>query len=240
MSCTDFYGFVRTDFTFEGRNAILVTPKTPRPDGKWLFKTEYFGAFPDFEVEMLKRGYYLAALSNHSRWVLDDDIEVKDRFCAYLTAQFGLAEQCVPVGMSCGGMHAVYFAARFPDRIAALYLDAPVLNLLSCPCGIGDATKDLYEEFVTHTGKTVNDLLNYRNHPVDHIDTLIANRIPVALVCGDSDKCVPYAENGIELSKKYRATDLPFFEVLKEGCDHHPHGIIGDLSPLIHFIEQHA
>ena len=47
--------------------------------------------------------------------------------------------------MSCGGMHAVYIAAKYPEYVSLLYLDAPVLNLLSCPCGIGVEGNDMYE-----------------------------------------------------------------------------------------------
>ena len=51
----EWNGYRRLDFLFEGRPSILVLPKQPRSDAKWLFKTEYFGAFPAFELEMLAR-----------------------------------------------------------------------------------------------------------------------------------------------------------------------------------------
>ena len=49
-------GYKRLDFQFEGHNAILVLPDQPTPDKRWMFKTEYFGAFPNFEIEMLGKG----------------------------------------------------------------------------------------------------------------------------------------------------------------------------------------
>ena len=136
-------------------------------------------------------------------------------------------------------MHAVYFAAEHPDRVAALYLDAPVLNLLSCPCAIGlSEDKSMYEEFVEHTGKTMSDMINYRNHPIDRVEELIRANIPVCLICGDSDITVPYLENGAVLAERYRNTDIPFLEILKAGCGHHPHGL-NDNLPLTTFILQH-
>lgn len=136
--------------------------------------------------------------------------------------------------MSCGGMHAVYFAAKYPERVAALYLDAPVLNLLSCPCGVGHATNKMYLEFCRDTGMTVSTLINYRNHPIDNAKKLIQNKIPLFLVCGDSDNIVPYCENGEILQKMYEGSGLPFQSVLKPGCGHHPHGL-EDTAPLIAF-----
>ncbi|MBD5394683.1 MAG: hypothetical protein HDR71_10515 [Lachnospiraceae bacterium] len=44
--------------------------------------------------------------------------------------------------MSCGGLHAINYASLFPEDIAVLYLDAAVLNLLSCPMGFGSSMRD--------------------------------------------------------------------------------------------------
>lgn len=235
---SEWNGFERLDFQLDGRKAILVSPKTPRTDKKWLFKTEYFGAFPLFEIEMLKRGYYVAHIQNKTRWCLPEDTDAKAMLCEFLINELGLYEKCMTVGMSCGGMQSVYLAAKYPGYVAAMYLDAPVLNLLSCPCGLGVAEVNFYNEYVKATKKTVSDLLSYRDHPIDKVDTVIAEGIPAILVCGDSDKTVPYIENGKLLAEKYKASDVAFVEILKKDCDHHPHGL-DDLSPLIQFAEKY-
>ena len=235
---SEWKGFERLDFQVQGRDAILMIPSLPRTDKKWLFKTEYFGAFPAFELEMLNRGYYVAHIKNTTRWCLPEDTDAQANFCQVLAEEFGLYEKCMTVGMSCGGMQSVYLAAKYPQYVSAMYLDAPVLNLLSCPCGLGVAEVNYYDEFVRATGRTVSDLLNYRDHPIDKVDTVIAKGIPAILVCGNSDKTVPYTENGKLLAEKYRNSDVPFVEILKEGCDHHPHGL-EDLSPLIECAEKY-
>ena len=63
-----YHGYKRIQFTFEGRDAILVFPKEADPQGRWLLKTEYFDAFPEFELEMVKRGFHLAFVKNITRW----------------------------------------------------------------------------------------------------------------------------------------------------------------------------
>lgn len=231
-------GFGITEFVFDDRDCILVSPRNPRNDGKWFFKTEYFGAFPSFEIEMLDRGYYLAHMQSTTRWCPEKDTVARAEFCRYMTENYGLSKRCMPVGMSCGGMQAVYLAAKYPQLVSALYLDAPVMNLLSCPCGLGTATNKLYEEFSKDMGITVSELLNYRHHPVDYIDDLIRERIPTVLVCGDSDSVVPYSENGAILSEAYKKTDIPFLEILKSGCEHHPHGLDNN-APLVEFAEKY-
>ncbi len=235
---SEWFGFKKLDFRFNGRNAILVCPDTPHPEGRWLLKTEYFGAFPAFEIEMLKRGYHVAHVSNITRWHVEADTDMRAEFCEFLRREFGLNAKCVPVGMSCGGMQGVYFAAKYPQYVSVLYLDAPVMNYLSCPFAVGRGGNSMQEEFIRDKKMTLSELLNFRDHPIDRAPRLIENQIPVALICGDSDTVVPYAENGKFLSEMYRKSGLPFFEVLKPGCDHHPHGL-EDNSPLIEFVETH-
>ena len=128
-------GFRRLDFLFEDKEAILVIPDEPTEGKNWLLKTEYFDAFPAVEIEMVKRGWHLAYIKNVTRWCLDEDIDRKKRFADFLSSEYGLAKKCTPVGMSCGGMIACKLAAKYPEIISALYIDAPVMNLLSCPCG---------------------------------------------------------------------------------------------------------
>ena len=235
-------GHKRLDFKFEGKNAIVVLPENFSKNCKWLLKTEYFDAFADFEETMVSRGYALAHIENDSRWCLEEDTDRRERFREYLHKQLGFNEKTVAVGMSCGGMQAIYFAAKYPTGIAALYLDAPVVNLLSCPCHVGREYSDpadysMYDEFVRDTGKDLKFLLGYRNHPLDNIRRLVENKIPCFLVCGDSDDVVPYEENGIYIAEAYKKSGVPFFSVIKKGCGHHPHGL-EDSALLIEFTEK--
>jgi len=233
----EWNGYRCLEFEFEERKAKLVCPKEACEGRKWLFKTEYFGAFPEFELEMLAKGYHVAYIKNTTRWHHESDDEIKEKFCEFLFQEFGLNERCLPVGMSCGGMHAVYFAAKYPKRIAGLYLDAPVMNLLSCPAGVGIAGDDMYEEFVERTGITKSELINYRNHPIDHIDILVKNHIPVFLVVGDSDNVVPYVENGKLLYEYYVEQGEDVTLIVKKAAGHHPHGL-ADNEPLRQFVSR--
>ncbi len=239
MKETTWNGFRRIDFLFEGRNAVLVFPENANTNKSWLMKTEYFGAFPNFEIEMLKRGWHLAYIANVTRWCLDEDLDLKKRFAEHLHKEYGLYQKCVPVGMSCGGMIASKFAARHPEYVSALYLDAPVMNLLSCPAGIGVASSDLLEEFILATGMTLSELICYREHPIDKMHLLLKNNIPIILVYGDSDEIVPYSENGAIIEKYYRENGGTILSIGKKNCGHHPHGL-DDNTPIIEFVEKHS
>ena len=238
-------GFKRLDFVFEGRQAILIVPDKAVEGKKWLLKTEYFDAFPNFEIEMVRRGYHLAYIKNESGWHKPGDSEAKRRLADFLTAEFGLHEKCLPVGMSCGGLQAMYFTGHCPEKVAALYLDAPVMNMLSCPCAIGRdvsqrqaAFDRMYQGMIAAHGMMVHDMLNYRNHPIDQAPAIVKNNIPVILVSGDADYVVPYHENGKALKEYMLANGGNYTEVIKPGGDHHPHGL-EDVTPLVEFVEKY-
>ena len=240
MNKSKWNGFDRLDFEFEGKAAILVIPENPTDDKFYLMKTEYFTAFQDFELDMVKRGYYLAFLENTTRWCIDEDLDRRERFMDYLTKEFGLYSKCVPVGMSCGGLIATKFAARYPERVSVLYIDAPVLNLLSCPGCVGRVDEHHFmEEFFSHTGVTLSELLSYREHPIDKMHILLENNIPIFLVYGDSDDVVPYHENGMILERYYKANGGNIVARGKAGCGHHPHGL-EDRAELIAFVEKYS
>lgn len=234
MAESTWNGFKRIDFEFEGMEVILVFPKEANENKNWLLKTEYFDAFPEYEIEMVKRGWHLAYLQNVTRWCLEEDLDRKKRFVDFMAKEYGLYKKCFPVGMSCGGMIAAKFAAKYPECVSAIYLDAPVMNLLSCPAGIGKADDDMLDEFIGATGITLSELINYRNNPVDKMDKLLGANVPVIMVYGDSDDVVPYCENGEILEKFYRENGGIIECYGKEGCGHHPHSL-ADFTPIVEF-----
>ena len=239
MKETLWNGFRRIDFEFEGREATLVFPETANENRNWLLKTEYFEAFPDFQVQMLRRGWHLAYIKNITRWCLEEDLDRKKRFADFLREEYGLYEKCVPVGMSCGGLIATKLAAKYPECVSCLYLDAPVMNFLSCPAGLGIGGNDLFQEFIDATGMGLPELICYREHPIDKMPSLLQNSIPIMLVYGDADLVVPYTENGALLEKYYKENGGEIVVIGKEGCGHHPHGL-PDNTPIIEFVEKHC
>ncbi len=226
------------EFEFEGQPAKIVFPHGER-NGKWLLKTEYFGAFPSFEIEMLNRGFCLAFNRNEGRWGHRKDLARKANFIDYISETYNLDSRCIPVGMSCGGLFAIKLAGLYPDKVSVLYIDAPVVNLLSCPCALSGVPQPIpSEEAYRNLGLDAKTILSYRDHPLDHLPTLIEKRIPLALVYGDADLTVAWEENALLVIEAYKGTDIPFLCICKEGVDHHPHGL-EDNTPLIDFVLKH-
>lgn len=235
-------GFEEYELEFEGMEASVVIPKVKVESPVLSVKTEYFNAFPETEIELLNRGFYVANIDNKNRWGVDDDLDRKARFIKFAIEKFNLAEKCVLVGMSCGGLIAIKFAAKYPELVSCMYLDAPVLNYMSCPCGFGkgNSLAENNEEIFDALGiSTIGELMAYREMPIDKLPQLVKSRIPVVLVAGDSDTVVPFDENGIFLEKAYKENGIDIEVYIKSGCDHHPHGLENP-TPIVEFITNHC
>ena len=140
--------------------------------------------------------------------------------------------KAVLFGFSRGALYAFNYALYYPECVCSLYLDAPVLNLHSWPWPDPVETAKLFAEYnlCDRTFKT------FKDSPVDHLDEFCRNGLPVLIVAGDSDKLVPYDENGRIMVDYYREKGKEIILYLKAGCDHHPHSL-QDVGPIVRFVE---
>lgn len=238
-----WHGFKMESFEFEGKDAIVVFPDKAEAEKNWTLKTEYWDAFPDIEIKLLEKGFHVAYLKNTDRMATKADCDLKAKFVDFLSEKYGLRNKCVPVGMSLGGAHAVNFAGFYPKKIACMYIDAPVLSFVSFPGKIGnDFCERVWEnEFkIAYPGITRDKLYNFDMHPMNRIDTLIENKIPIIMVYGTEDMTVVYSENGkiFELAYENHPELLKVIPVGARG--HHPHGKIGDNSEIVDYIIEHT
>lgn len=237
-----WYGLRCRHFTFEDRDAVVVLPDVKNANGHLVLKTEYWGAFPDVEIQLVKRGFHLAYLQNKTRFATKEDCDAKARFIDHLSKAYHLNGKCVPIGMSCGGAHAIRFAGFYPDLIDCIYIDAPVLNYQSYPGKIGNIDQmHVWDTEFTAAYPGIHRYLlpGFSEHPICMADTLIAHRIPIIMVYGTEDSTVSYDENGRLLEDAFENTYL--LKTIAVPCrGHHPHGLIGDNSPIIDFILKHT
>ena len=162
------------------------------------------------------------------------------RFVRHCAKRLGACERCILEGMSCGGLQAARFAERYPELAAVMYLDAPVLNLLSM-AGLGECRDEAVGSFWREISSTYrvsrSTIVNLRKSAIDDMQPLIDNRIPVIMLYGNADSVVIYEENGRVLEDFYRENGGVIKVISRSMCGHHPHGL-DDPSVIIEFIEQ--
>lgn len=222
---------------FAERWAFIVYPNC-EPNGRMLLKPEYMDAFPTFDIAMLERGYHLISIEHQSRWAPDEETHIMADFVRYCAEELNASPRCVIEGMSCGGLQATRFAELYPELTAVLYLDAPVLNILSM-VGLGECHGDAkyWREIVATYGVNKSTIVNFRKSPIDNMKPLIENHIPVLMVYGNGDDIVIYEENGKVLEQYYMEKGGLIKVVAKSMCEHHPHGL-EDPKILVDFIEE--
>jgi pimeloyl-ACP methyl ester carboxylesterase len=234
-------GFQRLDFQLGGRDCLLVVPKTPAPGKPWIWRTEFFGHEPQADVALLGKGFHAAYINVQNLYGAPLALDAMDAFYAHLTSHYRLSPKVVLEGFSRGGLFAFNWAARHPDRVASLYVDAPVCDFKSWPGGKGrgkgsrgdwQRCKQVYE-------LSEAQALAYRLNPVDNLEGLAKAKIPILSVCGEADTVVPIEENTRLVESRYKQLGGEIQVIAKSNCDHHPHSL-KDPAPIVDFVLRHA
>lgn len=235
-------GFACEEFEFEGYKAFVVSPEPGTEVGKLVFKTLYWGAFPDIEINLLKNGYHLAYVDRASRVPSKDECDRQARFVRYVSQKHDLNGKCVLVGMSFGGARAMRFTYYYPELVSCIYLDAPVLNYYAFPGKMGDAYREQVweKEFLeVYPGMKRYQLMTFDEHPINAVDTILEHKIPVLLVYGVDDATVIYSEHGLLMEQALEGSGLMKVVPVKFR-GHHPHGRIDDNSDLVQYILENS
>jgi pimeloyl-ACP methyl ester carboxylesterase len=237
MTQSEWHDYERLDFVVAGQPAILIVPKNAAPGKPWVWRAEWFGDRhgPQVSLELLKRGWHLAYINASDRYGSPAAMRIFDAFYQRLTTDFGLAPKMVIEGFSRGGLYAFNFAADYPERVAALYLDAPALDLKSWP----GYQKSRWAEVAENYGLTVEEMETAKVSPLDRIDPVVHAGIPIIGVSGDADVTVPFQENLAILAERYRAAGGTIEVIVKPGAGHAGHSL-PDPTPIVDFILQNA
>lgn len=232
---------VKQSFTVGGRESFVVCPDQPLPGRPWAWRTEFFGAFDAADLALLKLGWHLAYHRVSDQYGCPQSISLLHEFQEVAEAKFHLASRAVLFGFSRGGLYAFNYARAYPEKVALLYLDAPVLDILSWPAGrgAGEGSPTCWQQCLDCYQLTEATATEFHDGPLDGAAVVAAAGIPIVLVAGAADTTVPWAENGARLQAQYQAQGGNILVILKPGVGHHPHSL-EDPTPIIAFISQIA
>lgn len=193
-------------FDVDGHKAVVYAAPKPAEGKPWLWyaptlnggislagRKMYFEAFMQAGISIA--GYDLGEVrgspASTAKFSLFYDAMVKR----------GFSPKPIMLGQSRGGMMTLAWASRNPDKVKAWVGIYPVCNLASWPLTRSEAItlKDFgmqREELVARLGEF---------NPIDHLDGLLANKVPMFVVHGDSDVVVPYDDNTKIVKERYEA-----------------------------------
>lgn len=230
-------GFDQYTFAYQDREAIVVCPKHAATGNPWIWRPAFFGAFASVDEELLRRGFHVAYYDLTHLYGSPRARKSGTDFYWNMVRMYGLSPKVTLEGFSRGGLFAYNWAADHPDKVACIYVDAPVCNVFSWP-GRSPENAGLWKGLLEEWGLTDDQMNSFSGNPIDRLKPLADARIPVICVCGDSDKVVPFSENSAIVRQRYTAMGAPFELILKPGVHHHPHSL-SDPAPVVDFIIRH-
>lgn len=237
----DWYGYDRATFQVDGRDCTLVAPHTPAPGNPWVWRTEFFGHEPQADVALLERGFHVAWIDISNMYGAPIAMGHMDALYEHLTTQRRLSAKPTLFGFSRGGLSALNWAALHPERVSAIYLDAPVCDFKSWPGGKGRlaGSPDDWQRLLRVYGLSEAQALQYRLNPLDQLEPLAKAGVPILSVCGQMDEVVPIEENTGQLEQRYRQLGGSTTVITKPFCLHHPHSLTNP-DPIVRFVLQHT
>lgn len=239
---TKWQGFAKHEFKVGEREATVVVPDKALPGRPWVWRGEFFGAFADCDVALVKAGWHLAYLKVPDLFGSPKAVKHWEVFHAAMTKDYEMHQKPGLIGLSRGGLYCMNWAAAHPDKTLAVYLDNAVCDFKSWPGGarrkLGASTAGSDAEWkkmlAAYEFKNDDEAIAHKLNPVDNLGPLAKAKIPLLLVYGDADKAVPHPENSELVHDRYKALGGPVERVVKPGQDHHPHGL-KDVTPVVKF-----
>lgn len=236
-----FHSFERRDFTHAGRKCIVVKPAEAAPGRPWIWRARFFGHEPQTDVALLKRGWHVAYVDVGGLFGSPQAVAIWDGFYRFLTEEHAFHPRPALEGMSRGGLIIFNWAKKNPDKVCAIYADAPVCDFKSWPGGKGEGkgSPRAWQQCLQAWKLDEAAAMKAKVNPIDGLEPLARAKVPLLHVVGDADEVVPVSENTAILEKRYRALGGSIEVIHKPGVGHHPHSL-KPADPIVEFILKSA
>ena len=213
----------------ENKDGIQIQVAIPRQVAKgkpWIWRARFWDHQPQTDIQLLELGFHVVycdvgnlfgAPSAVARW----------NKCYTRMQALGLNPKAVLEGMSRGGLIIHNWAVANPEKVAGIIGDNCVMDFKSWPGGLGKGS-GANSAWITckkaYGFKSDDEAKAYKLNPIDTIETLTNNNIPLLYLIGAKDKIVPANENSQLASQKidgYKHLKI----INKPDAGHHPHSL---------------
>ena len=242
VSTEDYHGFPCYDFQLDGIPAKIVPPKETAPGVPWLWRARFWGHEPQTDIAMLKAGFHLVYIDVADLYGAPVAMQRFDKFYAFLVGTLHFNAKCCLEGMSRGGLFIFNWSAANPEKIAAIYADAPVCDTCAWPvvANAADETRNNpqsdFNKCLKAYGMTEEQMRKYPFQPWQFAAKILGEKgIPVLSVCGGADDVVPMETDILRFRQVYDAAGGTLRLITKPTCWHHPHSL-KDPSVIVNFL----
>ncbi|MEO9511248.1 MAG: sialate O-acetylesterase [Flavobacteriaceae bacterium] len=234
-------GYQMLDSTLNGVKFKLVFPKKNDSEKPWIWRARFWGHEPQTDLALLEKGFHVAYIDVAGLFGNEQAIRIWDDFYEFMVTKFKLNPKVVLEGMSRGGLIVFNWANRNAEKVAAIYVDAPVCDFKSWPAGkgVGTGSVKAWGHCLEQYGFSEEIALQYSANPIDHMEHLASQKIPILSVVGDADKVVPVSENTTLIEQRLLSLGWKMTIIHKPNIGHHPHSL-EDPKPIVNFVLKHT
>ena len=236
-----FHGFDRVKFDFNGYEAWVVCPAgETRKGAPWTWTMQWATAFvPRTNVpQMLRDGYHHATIITFAHRMDETGLKVSAAFQKFLVEKLGFAPKVYLIGMSWGGFFSVRYAATYPENVAKIYLDCPLLTFHGfVPKGVPTETAARIGPWAAIAPDDGNWMDDSRM-PINIFLPIAQAKIPILLIYGGQDQTLDPNLNSRLLVPRFQKAGGDITVIYRALCGHHPHGIEVDETTIKDFFEK--
>ncbi|SDX88777.1 sialidase-1 [Lutibacter oricola] len=209
---SEWKGFKRINFEVENCNARLVIPKKALNGNPWVWRARFPEYHNKIDSSLVAEGFHIAYINTDNKFGSPNAVKIWNKFYKYLVKNYKLQKKVAIHCHSRGGLFAYNWAKVNPEKVACIYADAIVCDFKSWPAGFGagDGSKNEWKRLKQEYGfKNDEEAIAYLNNPIDNLEELAKNRVPILHSISNQDKIVPPKENSLKLIQRYIELDAP-------------------------------
>ncbi|MGL4955977.1 MAG: GDSL-type esterase/lipase family protein [Bacteroidales bacterium] len=169
-------------YDWGGGYKIVVPRVAPKGASQWVARTSFWGHKPEVDIALLERGFHIAYCPAENLFGSPKAVQMFDDFYARMMAA-GFAPKVVLEAISYGALAVYNWAAQNPEKVAAIYADAPVMNLKNLHRNCNLATTQTLMNAYQFRNK--RELREWQKTPINH--ARILQHLPIIHLVGQMD-----------------------------------------------------
>ncbi|MBW7914608.1 MAG: alpha/beta hydrolase [Taibaiella sp.] len=203
---SEWHGFVKQSFVFNGRQAHIIEPQQPLPGNPWVWRAYFPYWHTDMDSILLSKGFHVAYVDCSDMFGSVKAMQVWEKFYDYLIDEKQFSKKPALEGVSRGGLYIYAWAKRNPNKVSCIYAEAPVLDIKSWPGGKGRGRGSTvnWQKLLKAYHFTEEDAMMFSDNSFDNLVTLAAYEVPVVHVVCERDSIVPLTENTEIFERNYK------------------------------------
>ncbi|GHU90654.1 hypothetical protein FACS1894155_09290 [Bacteroidia bacterium] len=224
-TASNFKGYACADFTLDGRNCKVVKPKKAAPGHPWIWRARFWAHEPQTDIALLERGFHLVYCDQSELMGNKQAVASWNKFYNLLT-KAGLGKKAVLEGMSRGAVYVFNWAAENPDKVAAVYVDNPLLDckaMFTGPNGEVKPDNEVSVGIMKSYHVTRQQMAQFKESPIDKTDKIVKGNYPILILCAELDDAAVNSQNAFPFEKNIKEMGGDITVVVKKGFKHHPH-----------------